>query len=176
MRPPREAVERQVIARKAPPPAQRPFEAREPQLQRTPGRAPEVSPAEAAPDRKADTVRKVRVVEDNRRAVDVRETAPPATLQPLDRSVEPTSKGRGRARSRDEVDGRKPAQPDEQRRSERQDPAAQQQGLELERRLAECEAAAEQQGGSRVQAAKARCRQEFDRASREIADATREDR
>ncbi len=185
VRPPREVVERQVIARKAPPPAQRPFAAREPLLQRTPGRAPEVSSAEAAPERKEDSARKVRVVEEKRGAVDVREStppranggpaaqaAPPATLQPLDRSVKP-GKGPGREKARDPGDGLKPVEPAEQRRTGRQDQAAQQQRLELERRFAECEAAAERQGGSQVQAAKARCRQEFDRASRETAEAAR---
>ncbi len=180
VRPPRESIERPVIARKAPLPAPRPFAAREPQLQRTPGRAAEVDPAEAVPEREASAARKVRVVSGKRAAADVRESAPqgadresapeatpPATLQPLDRSARP-AKERGRQKATDDRDSRKPAEPEAQPRSERQDQAPQPRLAAAERRLAECLAAAQRRGRSQSQEDELKCRQKYEQAVAEV--------
>lgn len=122
VRPSREAAERQVTARHAPPPAQTPFAAREPQLKRKPGQAPETSVAESAPNREVTATRKVRVIDEQRSAVDVRaagtrsadgKTAAgagePAQLQPLDRSVKP---GKGRGRDQKEKQAQRQVEPE----------------------------------------------------------------
>ncbi|MGB5132119.1 MAG: DUF6600 domain-containing protein [Steroidobacteraceae bacterium] len=190
-RPPREATERRVIARKVPPAAPAPFAAREQQLKRTPGRAPEAGVAEPAPGRDVSAARKVRVVEEKQSVADVSQPpaqraggnsqaqAPaPAQLQPLDRSVKP-GKGRGRDKAKDGPATVKPGTPNAQQQSNRQEPAAQAQGQpqgqrerqaaerqqEELRRQAECEAAAERLGGSAIQANKDKCKKKDDKAS-----------
>ena len=101
-RPSREAFDRRVLARNAPPPAERPFAVREQQLQKNPGRAPAPDAVKPVPGRDDDTAQKVRVIGEQRGAVDARAAAsrrgggkPVASaaatgqLRPLDRSVEP---------------------------------------------------------------------------------------
>ncbi|MBS1133182.1 MAG: hypothetical protein H6R02_323 [Burkholderiaceae bacterium] len=101
-RPSREAFDRRVLARNAPPPAERPFAVREQQLQKNPGRAPAPDTVKPVPGRDDDTAQKVRVIGEQRGAVDARAAAsrrgggkPDASaaatgqLRPLDRSVEP---------------------------------------------------------------------------------------
>ena len=101
-RPSREALDRQVFVRNAPPPDERPFAAREQQLQQHPGRAPAPVAVNAVPGREDNAAQKVRVIDAQRGAVDARAAgsrlggakpdtpaAAPPKLQVLDRSVEP---------------------------------------------------------------------------------------
>ena len=99
-RPSREAFDRKVFVRTAPPPGERPFAVREQQLQKTPGRAPAPEAVKPVPGRDDTTAQKVRVIGEQRGAVDARAagsrrgdvkpgTTAPAQLKPLDRSVEP---------------------------------------------------------------------------------------
>ncbi|MGZ9058413.1 MAG: DUF6600 domain-containing protein, partial [Burkholderiaceae bacterium] len=99
-RPSREAFERQVFVRNAPPPSERPFAAREQQLKKTPGRAPAPDAAKPVPGRDDSAAQKVRVIGEQRGAVDARaagsrrdsgKPGTPGQLHPLDRSVEPAS-------------------------------------------------------------------------------------
>ena len=71
-RPSREALERQVFVRNAPPPGERPFAVREQQLQKNPGRAPEPGAVKPVPGRADNTAQKVRVIGEQRGAVDAR--------------------------------------------------------------------------------------------------------
>ena len=131
-RPEREAFKRQVFVRNAPPPGERPFAAREQQLQKNPGRAPEPSAVKPLPGRADDTAQKVRVTGEQRGAVDARaagsrrdgdKPGTPAKLQPLDRSVEPAKEfGPGPGdRGRDkEPKGQGDAQQQEQKAAEQQ--------------------------------------------------------
>lgn len=119
--PTRGAFERPVVARNVPPPAARPFAAREQQLQRTPGLAParEVAPAEVgaaagALRRQEIATRNVRLVAEKAAEVDAR-TAPALrqadaptgraaaqrTPPVLDRSVEPAERRGPPARVRE---------------------------------------------------------------------------
>lgn len=117
-RPAREAFDRRVVAVNAPPPApaERPFAAREQQLQKNPGQALEpnfVEPeqgrsVEPEKGRSVEPVKNVRVIGEQRDAVDARaagsrrsvDTTPgtraaePSQLRPLDRSAE-TGNGHG---------------------------------------------------------------------------------
>ncbi|MHB1186352.1 DUF6600 domain-containing protein [Thiobacillus sp.] len=101
-RPSREAIDRRVFVRNAPPPVERPFAVREQQLQKTPGRAPAPEAVKPVPGRDDSTAQKVRVIGEQRGAVDARAAgsrrasgkpdapaAAPGQLKPLDRSVEP---------------------------------------------------------------------------------------
>ena len=101
--PSREAVERRVFVRNAPPPDERPFAAREQQLQKTPGRALEPSAGKSSHD--VDTARKnVHVIGEQHGAVDARAAGSrrggdksgarpdaPVNLQPLDRAIKPAN-------------------------------------------------------------------------------------
>ena len=72
-RPSREAFDRQVFVRNAPPPGERPFAAREQQLQKNPGRAPEhLTPSNPCRVGTTSTAQKVRVIGEQRGAVDAR--------------------------------------------------------------------------------------------------------
>ncbi len=102
-RPSREAFERQVFVRNAPPPGERPFAAREQQLQKQPGRAPEPATVKPVQSRDDNTTQKVRVIGEQPGAVDARAAGSrrgggkpdkPASLQPLDRSIEPANGSR----------------------------------------------------------------------------------
>ncbi len=113
-RPSREATDRRVIARNAPPPVERPFSAREQQLQKNPGRAPEPSAVRSVQGRDDKATRNVRVIGEQKGAVNARDagsrrgggkpgtpSAAPGKLQPLNRSVEPANPARhGRSESR----------------------------------------------------------------------------
>ena len=134
-RPSREAFDRQVFVRNAPPPGERPFAAREQQLRKNPGLAPEPAAVKSVPDRDDDTARKVRVIGEQRDAVDARAAgsrrdggkpdtpaAAPGQPRPLDRSVEPEKEsGPGPGdRSRDkEQKGQAGAQQQEQEQLQR---------------------------------------------------------
>jgi hypothetical protein len=111
-RPSREAFERQVFVRNAPPPSERPFAAREQQLKKAPGRAPAPDVVKPVPGRDDSAAQKVRVIGEQRGAVDARaagsrrdsgKPGTPGQLRPLDRSVEPASESGPRPgdRSRD---------------------------------------------------------------------------
>jgi hypothetical protein len=101
-RPAREAFERQVFVRNVPPPTERPFAVREPQLQKTPGRPPAADAVKSTPGRDDRAAQKVRVIGDQPGAVDARAAgsrrgggkpdtpaAAAGQLKPLDRSLEP---------------------------------------------------------------------------------------
>jgi hypothetical protein len=105
-RPSHEVIDRRVIARNAPPPVERPFAAREQQLQRNPGRAPELNTAEAGRSHDKAT-RNIRVIGEQRGAVNARDagsrrgrgksgtpSATPGQLQPLNRPVHPANGSR----------------------------------------------------------------------------------
>jgi hypothetical protein len=175
-RPSREAVNRGVVARNAPPPGERPFAAREQQLQKNPGRALE-SAAESA--QSGGGRRNVRVIPEQRSAVNARDTGSrgeggkpgaaggaPGPLQQLDRSDkdkprrEPGPGGHTRDQERN---GRNNAQPPsgqagqaareqqaaEQQRAERQRNAENEQQTQRQRKAEDEQKAAEQQRAER---------------------------
>ena len=97
-RPAREVIDRRVFVRNTPPPSERPFAAREQQLQKNPGRALEPGAVKSVQSRDDKTAQKVRVISEQGGAVDARAAgsrraggkpgAPaPDQLRPLDRSV-----------------------------------------------------------------------------------------
>jgi hypothetical protein len=166
-RPSREAIDRQVFVRNAPPPGERPFAVREQQLQKTPGRAPEPDAVKPVPGRDDSTAQKVRVIGEQRGAVDARAAgsrrtgdkpgapaAVPGKLKPLDRSVEPEKEpelvpgDRSRDKERkDQGDAQQRQQAAEKQQDEQkrqvvtpQQQAARKRQLELQqKRQAECE-------------------------------------
>jgi hypothetical protein len=160
--PEREVFKRQVFVRNAPPPGERPFAAREQQLQKNPGLAPEPSAVKPVPGRADDTAQKVRVIGEQRGAVDARAagsrrggdkpgtpSAAPGQLRPLDRSVEPAKEsGPGtRDRSRDkEIQGQEatPPQVAEQQQAERQRQVETQQQEQRQRKADSEQQAAKQ--------------------------------
>ncbi len=75
-RPPRAAIERPVVARHAPPPRERPFAAREQQLQRNPGQVPQPRAVEPAPSPAVGTTPNVRVISEQRTPVNAGAQAP----------------------------------------------------------------------------------------------------
>ncbi|PKM07972.1 MAG: hypothetical protein CVV14_06235 [Gammaproteobacteria bacterium HGW-Gammaproteobacteria-4] len=112
-RPARDVFDREVFARNAPPPAERPFAARARQLQQQPGRAEEPVADNAARNRSDGKARNVRVIGDQPKAVDARKagsrrdgeqrgsgSAKPGQMRPLDRSVEPAATSRSGAGNR----------------------------------------------------------------------------
>ncbi|MDO8262456.1 MAG: hypothetical protein Q7T21_04440, partial [Gallionella sp.] len=127
-RPSPEAIDRRVFVRNAPPPGERPFAAREQELQKRPGRALEPSAVKS--------VQNVRVIGEQRGAVDARAAGPgrggsepgtpsaaPGQLRPLDRSAEPAKEsGPGTVdHSRDkEQKGQRDAQQQQQQAAEKQ--------------------------------------------------------
>jgi hypothetical protein len=139
-RPAREVFDRPVFARNAPPPAERPFAAREQQLQKHPGRAPEPSAVKSEQSRDDNTARKVRVIGEQRGALDARAAgsrrgggnpdttaATPGQLRPLDRSVEPANESgpvpgdRSRDKeSKGQGDTRQQQQPEQQKQQQDQ--------------------------------------------------------
>jgi len=101
-RPSREAFDRQVFVRNAPPPGERSFAAREQLLQKSPGWAPEPAAVKSVPGHVDSAAQKVRVIGEQRGAVDARAAGSrrgggkpdtpataPGQLRPLDRSVNP---------------------------------------------------------------------------------------
>ena len=166
-RPSREAFDRQVFVRNAPPPGERPFAAREQQLRKNPGLAPEPSAVKSVPGRDDDTARKVRVIGEQRDAVDARAAgsrrgggkpdtpaAAPGQPRPLDRSVEPEKEsGPGtRDRSRDkeqrgQVDVQQQAAEKQQSERKRQTDAQQQE--QRQRDVQQQQQAAEKQQAER---------------------------
>lgn len=88
-RPPREAVDRPVVARHAPPPRERPFAAREEQLKRSAGRVPEPVATEPAPRASSEVTPGVRVIPEQRTPVDARAQGPRR------RDAEPTTQTPG---------------------------------------------------------------------------------
>jgi len=172
-RPSREAFDRQVFVRNAPPPGERPFAAREQQLRKNPGLAPEPSAVKSVPGRDDDTARKVRVIGEQRDAVDARAAgsrrgggkpdtpaAAPGQPRPLDRSVEPEKEsGPGPGdRSRDkeqkgQVDVQQQAAEKQQSERKRQTDAQQQEqrqrDVQQQQQAAEQQQAVEQQQSER---------------------------
>lgn len=150
-RPSREAFERQVFVRNAPPPAERPFAVREQQLKKNPGRAPEPIIEKSIQGRDDSTAQKqkVRVIGEQREAVDARVAEPrrggakpgtpaaaPGRLQPLDRSAEPENEAG-------------PGTRDRNRNKEQKGPDGAQQQQERERQTGQGQRAAEQQQDER---------------------------
>lgn len=150
-RPSREAFERQVFVRNAPPPAERPFAVREQQLKKNPGRAPEPVTEKSIQGRDDNTAQKqkVRVIGEQREAVDARVAEPrrggakpdtpaaaPGRLQPLDRSAEPENEPG-------------PGTRDRNRNKEQKGPDGAQQQQERERQTGQGQRAAEQQQDER---------------------------
>jgi hypothetical protein len=75
-RPPRDAVDRPVVARHAPPPRERPFAAREDQLKRSAGRVPQAVAAQPVPGASTQTTPRVRVIPEQRAPVNARAQGP----------------------------------------------------------------------------------------------------
>ncbi len=172
-RPSGEAFDREVFARHTPPPGERPFAARERQLQKTPGRALEPHIAKSVQNGDANGAQNVRVIAQPRAAVDARAagsrrggesnplTAAPTQLRQLDRSAD-DGKERGRGRDnrqheevrqqleragQNEGDQQQAA---EQQRGERQRQAETQQQEQRQRQAdSDQQQAAEQQRGER---------------------------
>jgi hypothetical protein len=166
-RPSRETIDRQVFVRNAPPPGERPFAAREQQLQKNPGRAPEPSAAKSVQSRDDKSAQKVRVIGEQRGAVDARAagsrragdkpvtpSAAPGQLRPLDRSVEP-AKESGPGTSDQSLDKERKAQGDaklqaaEQQKVERQRQVETQQQEQRQRKADSEQQAAKQQQAER---------------------------
>ena len=152
-RPSREAFDRQVFVRNAPPPGERPFAAREQQLQKYPGRAPEPVAVKPVPSRDDSTAQKVRVIGVQPGAVDARSAgsrravgkpgspaATPGWLQPLDRSVEPVKESApwpgGRSRDQEPKSrGEVLQQEQREREVQQQQQAAERQQAERKRQI-----------------------------------------
>ncbi len=113
-RPSREALDRRVFARNAPPPSERPFSAREQQLQKNPGRVPVPDAGDSVRSRGANATRNIRVIGDQQGAVNARAAASrrggdtsgarpgtPVKLQPLGRTIEPAKKTGARTGDRE---------------------------------------------------------------------------
>jgi hypothetical protein len=166
-RPSHEAIERRVFVRNAPPPGASPFAAREQQLQKNPGRAPEPNVVKSVQSRDDKTARNVSVIGEQHGAVDARAagsrragdkpgtpSSVPGQLRPLDRSVEPAKEpGPGMIdHSRDkERKGQSDAKPqaEEQQQAERQRQAETQQQEQRQRKAVSEQKAAEQQQAER---------------------------
>jgi hypothetical protein len=138
-RPSREAIERRVFARNAPPPVERPFAVREQLLQKTPGRAPAPEAVKPVSGRDDNTAQKVRVIGEQRGAVDARAAgsrrgsgkpgtpaATPGQLKPLDRSVEP-------AKESEPMPGDRSRDKDQKSQNEMQKQADEKQQVERKR-------------------------------------------
>jgi len=151
-RPAREAFDRQVFVRNAPPPGERPFAAREQQLQKNPGRAPEPGTVKSVQSRDVNTAQKLRVISEQRGAVDARAAGssrgggkpntPAATagqLRPLDRSVEPVKEPvpvpGDRSRDKEQKSRGGAQQEQRQRDAQQQQQAAEKQQAERERQV-----------------------------------------
>ncbi len=150
-RPSREAFDRRVFVRNAPPPGERPFAAREQQLQKNPGRALEPHAGKSVQSSDVNTAHNVRVIGEQRGAVDARAAgsrrggdksgagaAASGQLQPLDRSAEPGNgskpgtgdHGRG---NEQKSQGDAPQQEQRQRKTDSEQKAAEQQQAERQR-------------------------------------------
>jgi hypothetical protein len=141
-RPVREAFDRQVFVRNAPPPKERPFAVREQQFQKAPGRVPPPAAVKPMQGRGDDTERKLRVIGEQRGAVDAREAgtrresqsgkpaAAPRQLRPLDRSVEPEKEPQPRPGDRSRDNEQK-----SQREVQQQQQAAERQQTERKRQV-----------------------------------------
>ena len=152
VRPSREAFERRVIVRNAPPPGGLPFALREQQLQKNPGRAPESAAVKPVPGRVDITAQKVRVIGEQPGAVDARAAgsrrgssradapaAAPGQLKPLDRSVEPPS-GPGPGTDDRGGDSEKKGQTERQQQDAAKQQAERKRQSEVQlQRQAECE-------------------------------------
>ena len=151
-RPSREALDRRVFVRNAPPPGERPFAAREQQLQKNPGRALEPSAVESVQSRDVNTDQKVRVIGEQRGAVDTRAAGSrraggkpgtpsiaPGQLRPLDRSAQPTNEskpGTGDHSLENALKGQSDAQQEQrQRKADTEQQAAKQQQAERQRQV-----------------------------------------
>jgi hypothetical protein len=178
-RPSREAFDRRVFVRNAPPPGERPFAAREQQLQKNPGRALEPRAVESVQSRDVNTAQNVRVIGEQRGAVDARAagarraggkpgspSVAPGQLRPLDRSAQPTNEskpGTGDHSLDNALKDQSDAQQQEQRqrkaaseqkaaeqqKAERQHQADTQQQEQRQRRADSEQKAAEQQKAER---------------------------
>ena len=151
-RPSREAFERRVIVRNAPPPGGPPFAMREQQLQKNPGRVPEPAAVKSVPGRVDITAQKVRVIGEQPGAVDARAAgsrrgssradapaAAPGQLKPLDRSVEPVN-GPGPGPDDRGRDGEKKGQTQRQQQDAAKQQAERKRQSEVQlQRQAECE-------------------------------------
>ncbi len=111
-RPSRAALERQVMARNAPPPEERPFATRERELKSNPGLPPQSRGVEKSRGKSQDAAQHIRIITDQRATVNAREAgstrdddAPksntmnaPKNRPALDRNA-PDNNGRGRGQS-----------------------------------------------------------------------------
>lgn len=165
-RPSREAIDRQVFVRNAPPADQRPFAAREQQLQKNPGLAPEPSTVTSLQNRDNKAARNVRVIGEQRDAVNAREvgsrrgagkpgtpSAAPSELQPLDRSVAPANGSESGTGDQQKAERQRKADSDqkaaEQQQAERQRQADIQQQEQRQRKADSEQRAADQQQAER---------------------------
>jgi len=151
-RPAAAVLDRRVFARNAPPPGERPFAAREQQLQKNPGVAPEPRAADQGQGRDNRANERVRVIAPQRAAVDARaagsrrdgavpgaRTSVPGQLPQLDRTVEPekpaarapADRGRDQQRKEPGAAQQQPSQPQGQSENARQ--LAEQQRVERQR-------------------------------------------
>ncbi len=152
-RPAAEVFDRRVVARNAPPPGERPFAAREVQLQKNPGVAPEPRVGDQAQGRGNSANERVRVIAPQRAAVDARaagsrrdggepggQVAARGQLHQLDRTAVPEKPAarepaeRGRDQQRREPGAAQQQQPGQpQSPPENARPAAEQQRAERQR-------------------------------------------
>ncbi|MGO8755742.1 MAG: DUF6600 domain-containing protein [Gallionellaceae bacterium] len=154
-RPSREAFDRQVFVRNAPPPVERPFAAREQQLQKNPGRPLEPRAINSLQSRDTSTLPNVHVIGEQRGAVDARAagsrrsgerpSATPGQLRPLDRSTAPGSRS-GPVTGGQTLDKANKGQSDTQQQLERKRQIdTQQQELRQRKADSEQQAAKQQQ-------------------------------
>ncbi len=130
-RPAREAFDRKVLVRNTPPPSVSPFSAREPLLQKNPGRAPDPNSI----SRNAISAPNWRVIAEQRGMVDARSagsrrtgdkpSVTPGQLRPLDRSTNPVipSRPTSGSQTRDKVNNGQ-GNPLQQGQAQRQPQAA----------------------------------------------------
>ena len=188
-RPSREAFDRRVFVRNAPPPSERPFAVREQQLQKTPGRAPAPEAVKPAPDRADKAAQQVRVIGEQPGAVDARAagsrrggakpgTPAPGQLRPLDRSVEPVNEpvrepgNRNRDKEqKGQNDAQQQQQASEKQQAERKRQAETQQQQEQQQRQREVQQqqqASEKQQAERKRQAETQLQQEQQQQQREV--------
>ncbi len=174
VRPSREALARQVIARTPPPPSERPFATRERQLRQDPGRPIAQPPTTSRPDRELNAHQNVRVLSGQRGNENARTAAPVGDpratreLLPMDRDAgreeaqprdqAPADRGRGNPRMMPPTSDRTPTQEEMIPRGERPtriDPR-QQQGREAQVRAAEDRQTEERERGESQRATEQR--------------------
>ena len=163
-----EVLDRRVVARNPPPPAEPPFSQRENLLRKQPGRTLEPAVVETEQDSTSKRRKNIRVLGEQKDAVDVRASGSgpagdSAQPQPLDRSVEPKRRPEPGKTTHDRqaVQQQQELQEQQQRKADSDRQAAQQQ--EQQRRKADSDRQAAQQQEQKQQQEQQRHKADSDR-------------